>query len=262
MEGVLGMLLSISDLKNWMLCPAYASYQLFSKRVPASRSTALELGVLAHKGVEVVLGGEDTLDSLLELSSEDTKAQWEKLKPTVMAWRPPVAWEILAVEKEVRVEVGHGITLVGRPDIVIRWNGLLWHVQIKTLARSVPIDVYAELIRTDWHEMFYQHAIEEKYGERVGGTILLIIRKTTQPQVIVQYLTRDPLLVESAMDDIVRTAHSIVDYRGSEFGPIKNRSACAGAFRNSLCPYKKVCDSMNENLLRGEEFEDAKPRYV
>lgn len=263
------MRLSVSDLKLYMTCPAMFYYSYFLGRVPAGTSaTPLGVGTLAHKALEVKQTGEVWTPEFETLEIEEG---FNALRPAIEAWSPPAGWKVIEAEQEVELVLvpSLGILLIGRPDLVVEWNGFLWHVQYKTVSASTPIPTFGEVIRTDWHECFYQAALEEKHGRKVRGTILVTLKKLSAKAILanptsavaVQYLNRSEDNVREAMEDMARVAGKIhFDYgNGTPF--VKNRSACGGSFRNSLCPYKPVCDIGSLKLLEGPAFKQREERY-
>jgi hypothetical protein len=158
--------------------------------------------------------------------------------------------------------------IVGRLDAVIRWNGLLWHLQHKTIPPNKVLPVYIEQQRTDWHEAVYQRMMEEAFpDDDIGGTVLNCIKKlsmkaaTERPHAAFElfYLPRSEEEVDDAFLDLAAEIDSIEQ---EQYGLhiVKNRSFCGGAFGNSLCQYKEVCDgviSINDDT----RFISTEARY-
>jgi hypothetical protein len=165
---------------------------------------------------------------------------------------------------------------------------MFWHVQHKTLAATVPLDTYAELIRYDWHEVVYQKMAEEMGFQPFGGTILNVIKKRVpkgESPFFTFYLMREERVMAEALKDITKVMGEIESQyiyqketaaRLGEIGMlpivpmesimsnariVKNRSACAGPYRNSLCKYHAVCGgeaSIDDDSL----FDDMEARYA
>lgn len=289
------MILSISDIKLHVVCPQLFHHRIISRRSTNTPMQALELGKLVHLALDRKSKGEP---HWLELTVSDSEAaindaedtrgqvvatgvhtQLLHLLPHLENWQQPQTWETVASELELRTELG-GHTLAGRLDVLVRWDGALWHLQYKTLGSSQPPHVFAEAQRTDWHESIYQRLVELHYPEeKIGGTILLIIRKLSkkalsenQSPFELHYLTRAAALVDKAWADVERRLDQITkelhwadtqpnEYlSGAEIPIEQTRSACAGRFGNSLCEYKPVCDG--KISLDHPSYIDIEPRYT
>lgn len=252
---------------------AYNEYILH--RGSAARSMALDIGSLAHVALETKLRGGDWIaaceEYLAGLPIEvggDVGDDFEILRPSLALWTPPDDWEIIGVEQELDVECGEH-TIVGRLDAIVLWGGLYWHLQHKTLAPTVPLPAYAELQRTDWHECVYQRMAERAGYTPFGGTILNVIRKQSRKSlaekgpanalVPPQYLPRDEQGVDEAMADLAQLIDDIAGGADGSRRVVKQRTACAGPFRNSLCIYKPVCDGTD--TINSERYVDLEPRY-
>jgi hypothetical protein len=241
-------------------------YKYVDKLGPkGDKSPALLVGTAVHKFFEGVLLEKDTpfpnfgpeYDEASEEVREEAVKAFAALTPALMAWQPKEKWEIVDVEKELRTTIkltdGSEVELVGKLDTVIRTMGKLWHLQHKTIHASKPIDIFAETMRTDWHESAYQRLATEHYTEPFGGTILNCIRKLSAKRIADDpfsvfatfYLHRNPSLLSEEWADITALLDRMVwDITAYQTGirPLKNRMACGGMFGNSLCKYKDVCD--------------------
>jgi len=253
-----------------------AHYEYTLLRGVPSRPLALDVGALAHLALEAKLRGresyaavDDYLSTLPPEAAVEVGEAWGTISPSVALWTPPEDWEILGTEVELEIPCGRH-TIVGRLDAPIRWNDLLWHLQHKTLAAGVPVATFCEQQRTDWHEIAYHAMLREAMPtEIVGGTVLNIIRKLSSKRLTEsphdalippQYLPRTDALVSEALKDLSQLIDDIEAGSNGTRRIYKQRSACAGPYRNSLCPYKQVCD--RELSIESEHFVDLEPRYT
>jgi len=269
------MKISVSQIKRHIECPMKAHYEYTLLRGTAHRPLALDVGVLAHLAFEAKLLGKDwkaaTDAYLAELAPADAVTAWDGfavIAPSVALWKPEDDWEIISVEEELETPCGSH-TLVGRLDSVVRWNGHYWHLQHKTLTGSAPVGVFCEGQRTDWHECVYHRMAEERGYWPFAGTILNVLRKLSAGRlekapadaiIPPQYLPRTSETVQEALDDLATVIDDIEAGRDGTRRIIKQRSACTGPYRNSLCPYKPVCDG--DVGIESDTFVDLEPRYA
>lgn len=267
------MLVSVSWIKDHEICPTFAYNRNVKLRGPAANAVALSVGSIWHEAMAARLRGE-TFAASLDTMSPRVADEWAVLAPVANAWDVPADWQVELVEHEMRLPAGPH-TFVGRLDALVKWNESWWHVQHKTLAQGVPIEVFAEQQRTDWHECLYQRMAEHADYRPFAGTILNICRKLSKSvrrdgnmverhplEFLVEpmYLRRSDQIVDAAILDMMQIAGDIEDEIGSRRRISKNRSACAGAFRNSLCVYKGCCDG--GITLDDEQFVDLEVRYA
>ncbi len=276
-----------------MLCQQKFVYECGLERGVGSYSEPLDLGTLLHSIFEARLLGTDWREARYACEAKLVKSRprgfddaWagavsfvDDIEPWIDEWAPEFPLEVVAVEKEFRASLG-GLELAGRVDGIVRWNGQLWPLQHKSMAQSKVVHVFAEKQRTDWHEIFYQHCIEQMFpGERVGGTMLHCVRKLSKKALgegknpfSWHYLARTEAIQAEGMRDIQATlwaAHSLLHNVTSLHLPldtypyalaIKNREACGGFYGSSLCPFKGVCDG--EEQMDNGKFVQLKRRYV
>jgi hypothetical protein len=260
------LVLSVSDVKLYQTCPQLFMYKFVDRVGPKYDTSAAQLvGTAVHGMLEGKLRGNpeakpkwgDEFDKASEETQEEATKAVLALLPALELWQPPDKWEIVDVEKELRKTItlndGSEVELVGRLDCIVRAMGKLWHLQHKTCHSSKPTAVYAESVRTDWHETAYQVMAAEQYGEAFAGTILNCVRKLSakriaeDPSAVFElfYLHRPEYLIQQGWSDLTnlvdRMAWDITAYE-TDIPVLKNRMACAGIFGNSLCKYKDVCD--------------------
>lgn len=270
------LLLSISDLKLYLTCPQKFAYQYVQRRGSDKASKSLVFGSTVHKALELRMQGKSTegmdwdadFARLIPADQAYVDNKMTAMLPAIEAWTPPVDWEVLHTEHELRVpDRITPVTLCGRADLVVRSMGHIWHVQYKTIDPTFAEGIFLEGQKTDWHECFYQHALMQEYpNEPFGGTLLVLIRKLANRDLkagenpFTYYpLFRPPSLVVEAMADIWKTAreaHKAVVYGPTGMRWSKYRHACTAY--NTLCPFKRVCDGAG-NI---EEFPVKEPRYA
>jgi hypothetical protein len=259
-----------------------AHYEYDLLKAPIGQvAVALGVGTVVHAAFEALLSGGDwkaesekalanmSLNTPRDEKLEKIHAEWDAVSLCIeRAWKTPDDWEIIAVEKEMEVKCGRHV-IVGRLDSIVRWNGGLWHLQHKTVPTNKVLAIYAEQQRTDWHESAYQAMIEVEYPEQdVSGTLLNCIRKLSTKAAIEKphtaferfYLPRSKEEVDEAFTHMEQEIDDIEEERLSQRLIIKNRSFCAGAWGNSICAFKEVCDGV-VSIDDTERFSNTEPRY-
>ena len=242
------MRINISALNRYLECPRKWWYEYVLGRGRASRSQALMDGILWH---QVVSG---------EVELPEDAPPW--MKPAFEAW---LEWkekhsDIAILDTEVTLEAPLGPhTLFGRLDALVEWEGKLWHLQHKTMAKSRPLDVLIRTQKRSFHEHAYKHLVIahttpglEKYPDWVpewgrlpyGGTILVVCKKiTTALPIHVEYLTINGGH-EEAMLELQSIINSMACVIVPTEHPIQNRNSCAGPYLNSLCWAIDACDGI------------------
>ena len=242
------MRINISALNKYLECPRKWWYEYVLGRGRTSRSQALADGILWH---QIVSG---------EVDLPGDAPPW--MKPAYEAWED---WQethsdVLILCREMTLEAPLGPhTLFGRLDALVEWEGKLWHLQHKTMAKSRPLDVLIRTQKRSFHEHAYAHLVKHnkpvRASERVngvypaipyGGTILVVCKKiTTALPIHVEYLT-----INGGHDEAMREMLTIIDRmtwdraEGQKFLPFQNRNSCAGPYLNSLCWAIDACDGL------------------
>jgi hypothetical protein len=258
------MKISVSELKDYLTCPAFCHHRYVSLRGPEP-AEALAIGSAVHQLLAHKLGGAIPPIAACEVAGH--------LALAVNAWEPPADWRVCATEIAMSLPLAfygddRDIELVGTLDAIVEWNGSFWHLQHKTLAPGIPPGVYAEQQRTDWHECAYQAMAEQAGYRPFAGTILNLLRKLSESAIrrnpeaalSLQYVNRTYEEVAGAMVDITTLAQRIHDERLWRERPMRNRAACAGPYRNSLCTYKDVCDGVT--TIDDPRYVALEPRYA
>lgn len=266
------MIFNVSHLKLSFECPQKAWNRYIHLRGEPIPSTALSVGTLVHLYFAARLDPSATrsatANEAVASADEATLREFSALTPALLTWRKPDDWRVEYVERELRLPLPGGHELVGTLDALVHWNGKYWHLQHKTLRPSVPIHVYQEQQRSDWHECAYEAMAIAAGFAPYGGTILNLVRKLSAKTIMaapqtalnISYLTRSPDIVTYAIRDMDLLANDIASAVGlSNAHPVRNRSACAGAFGNKLCPYIRVCNG--EATLDDDCFVTIEPRY-
>jgi hypothetical protein len=245
---------NISQLKLHHQCAQKSHYRDIQKRGPVEKSEPLTLGTLWHKAMADLMTGSETLPPERAMAPEEIQKKWDEtlapLVPLVVDMLPR-GYKVLAVEQPLSVPIGPH-WLEGTPDLLITWNGKIWHVQYKTLNPSTPLHIYTETQRVDWHESGYEAMICHNYDDPpVGGTILIVARKLSAKSIAekpgqavsVHYLVRRPAEVAEALADMYTEMEAIYkEGPKGEYNRIqKNPGACGGVYGNQLCPYFHVC---------------------
>lgn len=140
------------------------------------------------------------------------------------------------------------ITLIGRPDRVIKLHGKYWNVQHRTLSDRTPIPLYLATRERDLHELAYAALITHHFKidrSQYGGTYMNIVRKLSTKAICERPLSAfvQELIpiswdqVNLALRDIVVTAYMMDGIINHNNAIIHNREADLGRFGNTLNPY-------------------------
>ncbi len=275
------MKFNVSHVRAHLECPTKAYNEHVLRRVPLGRPVALDVGGCWHLAMEGYLKNKSketglmaVRDYLISIVDEPNYPKvatgWGAIAPAYWAWKWPDEWELLEVEKLVEFKFGSPYELIiqGRLDGLVKWAGQYWHLQHKTLNPSTPLSVYFAYIQRDWHECWYEFACRQAGYTPFGGTILNVCRKLSaktiaadpKSAISVQYIPRTEAVVRKAMFDLELIGQQLTVDKDFPGAIIQNRSACAGRFGNSLCPYLDVCNGIGQ-LEDDSLFKTAEDRY-
>lgn len=254
------MRVSISQVKDHLLCPQLAHNRHVLRRGLDKRSDALDWGTLWHREMAFKLMPE--WEAPLIYIPPEVVQDYDLWRGECPQWQRPEGWEVKGVEVGMSMPLGQH-EIVGTLDAIIQWNGKWWHLQHKSLAEGVPISVFCETQRMDFHEVVYQRMAEMQGYLPFGGTILNVLRKLSRKRLragedpyVIEVMTREPELVEETLGDLEEI---VTQMAAQGIRPIKNRSACGGLYRNSLCQYHACCG--REITLADERYVDLEERY-
>jgi hypothetical protein len=275
---------NISMLRDYLKCPQLCYNAHVLKRGSARKSVALEVGTLFHEAMELRLSGRPaglTMPSWPEVN-QDSRDIWEKHKLwlPITEFIPEPEWEIKGIELALEAKVSEAVTLQGRLDGLVLWNGKFWSLQWKTYDDDLL--GLQERVRLSWHEVGYQWLARQNGYEPWGGTILGACQKlpgyrlveqdngkkvrqeVTDAQRIaaltIHYLTRREDVQERMAGDLLEWLSAIpptLELGGPNV--IRNYDSCFGPFGRSKCPYFPVCHE-GESLDSGQ-FVTLEDRY-
>ncbi len=200
---------TVSQVLDYWRCPQYHWYRHVLKRgVTGEYKGAAKLGTLFHAKMEeflkVLMATDmDPHQSVLDVWTKpghwnlqaqlaaEHEANAQEAKPGDLlaadalsvrgawwvaqeGWRK---WEtVLGAEEPFEYEVVPGVTMMGKPDGWIVWNGKLWHRQIKT--HSGGLAALQLLVESSMHEATYAEAGPKLFPSReYGGTMLATFDK-------------------------------------------------------------------------------------
>jgi hypothetical protein len=239
---------SVSTVQTFATCPVKWDYRYNKKLNVLFPTDAQSEGTAWH---EVAAGQRPTMphDPVWLRGAFD---EWQEEKK---------AWDITVLETEVPLETfsSPGITLIGRPDAIVRWNGQIWHLQHKSVRASMPVALYLEQLRRSWHEAAYRQMISERYpNEPYGGSFLVLARKLKNPP----FLVVTPVLVteKDAAGALTELRHyGVIMNHVSQTNMLAhppNRNSCYGAFGNSKCVYFDACyNGTTEGLVHDDPYK-------
>jgi len=248
---------NVSAVQTYLECPRKWYYKYVRERGIDEDSEALRLGILWHK----VAAG----DMEVPLDAPEWMHRAKEDFDTWLADHSDV--EVLAKETKLETQLG-GHTIFGTPDCVLRWNGMLWHGQHKTISPQTPLDVYKRMVGRSYHEHIYKKMILETYAPcpmdvgipaapaPYGGTILMLAIKFTygprsKPHgspFAVEYLgIRDNAEILGSLSRVIDQMEASPGWpphlvNGLEQLPPQNPDACGGRNKNKLCVYVDTCD--------------------
>lgn len=258
------MKMNVSEVQDFVTCPqTWANIWVFGRQPAGDGSEPLRIGTGVHDNLEHLLKGERLVPTpMATLCPEDEGIVTESLDKALGLWvekyvrTKPVWDEVLAVEESYEVDLSEDITLIGKPDTVVRWRNALWHVQHKTLAQSKPVATYIRTLQRSWHEGLYRLLIKKRFPDYpYGGTMVNLIRKMSRKQMDLnpgqalhlEFLPIGEDRSARALADFMFWAEQVVAWRRkleedpTQFVP-QNRKSCGGIYGNSLCPFYKVCE--------------------
>lgn len=236
---------NVSAIESFQRCQRLWYHKYVLRRGYAEESKALVDGITWHRLMEQVAAGGEAYVTTPWM--QQGLLEW-------IAWRNENNIEILATELELRRLLLPDVTLVGRLDALVRWNGRLWHLQHKTLAASAPVPVYQVLAARAHHEHAYRFLLEPHepvYGGAYAGVLLAVCRKLSAAAIArgehVMHVAFVPLAGDHAermreLEALVRVMQLVHEPPLVHGPPPQNPSACGGAYRNRLCEYIDVCN--------------------
>lgn len=249
--------LTVSEIQTYDICPQMWAWRYVAKR-GVEDSGALRLGNALHLWFAARFKHEKVppwkIAETAGLHEEDVE-QAEVLDLLMPEWerrygiKPP--WEeVLMVEQELTLQRGK-LLITGKPDAVVRWLGKLFHVQHKSVGRSVPMDKFVKGIAKSLHEAIYCTMLE-KYGV-VAGTMLNAVRKLSRNTVSrdpgqALHLEFIPISVsfrEEALQEVVQRGMEMMELEkeldSAKPRAYRNRTMCNGKYGNSTCTYYGLC---------------------
>lgn len=272
-------------LRDYLKCPQLAYNAHVLKRGPVRKSSALEVGTLFHEAManKLDLGLTGAMPSW-ELVSDDARGLWEKHKLSlpIANFRPEPEWQIKGIELALEARMIDDVTLQGRLDGLVLWNGKYWSLQWKTYDDDLL--GLQERVRLSWHEVGYQWLAEQNGFTPWGGTILGACQKLPGYRLVEQdsgkkvrqgvtdahriaaltfhYLTRPRDVQNRMVGDLLDWLSALPPALDLyECGPdvARNYDSCWTAFGRSKCPYFGVCHE-GESLDSGK-FVTLESRY-
>ena len=271
------MLTNISMIRNVLKCPQYAYNQNVALRGPLETPESLEVGTLFHEGMHARLGGQSVSAERLpswSAVSQDARDTFTKHKLwlPLNAFTVPNDWQVLGAEVALKRAISPRLTLQGRLDGLVVWNGKRWSAQWKTYTDDLLS--LQERVRLSFHEVGYQWLAESE-GIPWGGTILGACQKLPGYRIIdhrrheitdqdrveafsIHYLTRPPEMQERMVRDLLAAAEKTQwELEGMHIH--RNYDSCFGPYGRGKCPYFAVCHESED--LMGPKFKDLEDRY-
>jgi hypothetical protein len=195
------VIVTISAVKEFQLCPQKWAHGYLNGRVPAVDPVPFTGGKLWHSFVEGSLAGDDKpalLDALrakMEVAANeldarnlfdkanDLRATWRFMEQAAPHWGDRFTGATLAVETAITAPLGNLpngelVQIAGIPDRVRRIGGKLVHTQTRTLSSSTPMAPYLRAFARNTHELVYAWLIQQQFpGEPYFGSELQVLLK-------------------------------------------------------------------------------------
>ena len=156
--------------------------------------TALHLGTLYHKGLELLLNGMSIPDIALSLEAEqrnhclDYCLDYDPI-PNGIAFEMVKAfyresgyqqWKIMKVEENFEVAIGYGKRLIGKIDAIMKHEGSKFLIEHKTTACWATDGAeYLHGLLWDEQSTNYLYAYREVNGHPAAGIMYCIVEKPT-----------------------------------------------------------------------------------
>lgn len=293
------MQLNVSAVKTYLRSPLEWYYAHHLRRVPRTLTVPLEVGLVWHALMEsfysngrfkdvALASGQDFYksrrDAAVEAGFDQTSPdKFEKfihdsdlIFRLFDIWTDPIPdAEIIAVETPIELPLpGMSHTLIGKPDVLIRWQRKLWHHQHRTLSDRTSMATYLDAAPRDLHELAYAWLIVHGHGSGYapsdyGGTYFNIARKlsnrrlTAEPEAA---FIRQPVplswsQVLSAIDDLCQIADDMQAIVAGHRRPVSNREADRDRFGHYLTPYFRVYTGA-QDIYDEKLFMTAPDRYA
>jgi hypothetical protein len=275
--------LNVSRALCWLECPRkyhYVYERNMKTKGGEANQGALSFGTAIHDGLAAwYLSGGDDAKALAALeASFGPDVRLDDLKPNeTPAYGAKMLagyfgllrsdfdedrFKVLTAEVELTAHVDDGAPiLVCRPDLIVEdKDGLLWHVQHKTVGHTVDIEQYVRKYDLAWHERAYRLAIEAAYpGRRVAGTVLNVLRKTKVPSYGRFRVAVTDEMVEEFRQGFRRVGDEIAVKSGTlAYARPQNGRACWEYAR--MCPYWALCLGVDPGWE--DAWDKREPDYV
>jgi len=270
------MIFTVSQLKDYLRCPQLSYYAHELRRVPIVDSTAQGVGSIFHGLMALRMKGElgnnwssGPIWSSTSQASRDAFCKHRLWIPASFYKIEP-QWELIQVEQALTSSV---ISLQGRPDSIIKYNGKFWSLQWKTYTNDLPS--LLDKVKLSFHEVAYEHLGRQNGFEPWGGIILGACQKlpayrmssdrrtktpVTDPDRVAvfttHYLTRSLELTAYLTGNLERLLERM---ERDWVHQLRNTDQCFGPFGGSRCPYFEVCHGGQS--IESDTFKTAEPRY-
>lgn len=315
---------TVSEINTFLVCPQLWHHQYVSNRVPRIEPVALTGGKLWHKFIEGVhttgidpamqlgtleLEAENAITDLRvagrEHAADELENTWEIMRQAAPHYEEQFAGgQTLAVEQALEASIGviegETIYLQGIPDRIKLRNGMITHVQTRTLSPSTPLTAYLKAAQRNLHELAYSRLITHAYPEApyLGSEMQILLKaklwsdrkcsragtkwhtERSRPDCDechyegrVREMLRQPSEIMSqtivpidggqarrAMFDVLQIVGRMLEIERGQATPYQNRQADLGKFGNKLCPFFGVCNG-EDDLTDEELFKNRESRY-
>jgi hypothetical protein len=153
--------------------------------------------------------------------------------------------KVIAIEQPFNVQVAEGISISGRADQIVEWNGKLWGRDFKTTSK----DEAAFSKRLDPNDQCIRYIVGESklHGQQIQGIIFEAAynTKTQGPKIYSVLQSRVKWQIDQFEKEMILKNKILETYRAEDTWPMQMHN-CA------WCTYARVCRKTSEESMMAE----------
>lgn len=216
---------SYSELMSLCFCEQKWQHSYMGEREHSEPSKAMERGTEIHRLVQHWWVTGEVLESLDDVAARCIAAYAEKYA----ANRAHV--KVVAVELPFCVWLPWGGWLHGYYDLVVEIDGVLWIIEIKSMAQDGMF-----FLTKQWQSVLYYWSASQD-GLRPAGVLLDGIVTTKVPRLLRETIEPDYEAVQEAVEQLHSATKVRTALRNGERRPLKNIGpmTCRGCFHAPVC---------------------------
>lgn len=248
-------------LGTWLTCPRRAAFDTYApiddESTYLTRGNLLHTGLAHHyirlQGRDDYLEPADAVDAYAAKHPSEYNAKWQSrvkdcLAAYVAKYGNEVGYEVVDVEKKIRIELAEGVEFTARKDLTLRRkrDHTFWIVDHKGTYAVLPkvIKSYA----TSLQMLGLQRIGRAQFGKNFGGVILNFVRMPAEEDNAFEFVRHEVPRYHRAVQDVGKTieaAHKIRAFwlEQDDLDPMDVTphfgEPCWGRF--GACPYRERC---------------------